>query len=132
MRNKKQPIEKHPIHVKSGDKVVVTSGKDKGKVSSVKKVITSENKVIVEGANIITKAQKAQGTAILGAPTAVEPTYSVAYGTDTINSVVYETAYLGIANYGEFVGNSATPIKNYVTLADAFEGSTSGNIIQYV
>ena len=60
MRNKKQ-VEKHPIHVKSGDKVVVTSGKDKGKVSSVKKVITSENKVVVEGANIVTKAQKAQG-----------------------------------------------------------------------
>lgn len=60
MRNKK-PVEKHPIHVKSGDKVVVTSGKDKGKVSSVKKVITSENKVLVEGLNIVTKAQKAQG-----------------------------------------------------------------------
>ena len=60
MRNKKT-VEKHPIHVKSGDKVVITSGKDKGKVSSVKKVITSENKVIVEGANIVTKAQKAQG-----------------------------------------------------------------------
>ena len=61
MRTKKQPVEKHPIHVKSGDKVVVTSGKDKGKVSSVKKVIRQENKVIVEGANIVTKAQKAQG-----------------------------------------------------------------------
>ncbi len=61
MRNKKQPVEKHPIHVKSGDRVVVISGKDKGKVSSVKKVITSENKVVVEGANIVTKAQKAQG-----------------------------------------------------------------------
>ncbi len=61
MRSKKQSVEKHPIHVKSGDKVVVISGKDKGKVSSVKKVITSENKVIVEGANIVTKAQKAQG-----------------------------------------------------------------------
>ncbi len=61
MRNKKAPVEKHPIHVKSGDKVVITSGKDKGKVSSVKKVITSENKVIVEGANIVTKAKRAQG-----------------------------------------------------------------------
>lgn len=61
MKNNKKPVEKHPIHVKSGDKVVITSGKDKGKVSSVKKVIRSENKVIVEGANIVTKAQKAQG-----------------------------------------------------------------------
>ena len=56
-------VEKHPIHVKSGDKVVVTAGKDKGKVSSVKKVITSENKVVVEGLNLVTKAQKAQGGA---------------------------------------------------------------------
>lgn len=60
MRNKK-PVEKHPIHVKSGDKVVVTSGKDRGKVSSVKKVIRAENKVIVDGVNMVTKAQKAQG-----------------------------------------------------------------------
>lgn len=60
MRSKK-PVEKHSIHVKSGDKVVVTSGKDRGKVSSVKKVITAENKVVVEGLNIVTKAQKAQG-----------------------------------------------------------------------
>ena len=62
MRRKK-PVEEHRIHVKTGDKVVVTSGKDKGKVSSVKKVITSQNKVLVEGANIVTKAQKAQGGA---------------------------------------------------------------------
>lgn len=61
MKNKKKPIEKHPIHVKSGDKIIITSGKDRGKVSSIKKVITSENKVIVEGANLITKAVKAQG-----------------------------------------------------------------------
>ena len=60
MRSKK-PVEKHSIHVKSGDKVVLTSGKDRGKVSSVKKVITAENKVVVEGLNIVTKAQKAQG-----------------------------------------------------------------------
>ena len=53
--------KKTSIHTKVGDRVVVTSGKDKGKVSSVKKVITADNKVIVEGLNIVTKAQKAQG-----------------------------------------------------------------------
>ena len=58
---KKKTVEKHQKQKKSGDKVVVTSGKDKGKVSSIKKVITAENKVVVEGANIVTKAQKAQG-----------------------------------------------------------------------
>ena len=34
------------------------SGKDKGKTGNVKKVITAENKVLVEGVNMITKAQK--------------------------------------------------------------------------
>ena len=58
MKNKKKPIEKHDLHVKAGDRVILTSGKDKGKIGNVIKVITSENKVIVEGANIIKKAQK--------------------------------------------------------------------------
>ncbi len=57
MRKKKQ-VEEHKIHVRTGDKVVVVSGKDKGKTGNVKKVITAENKVLVEGVNMITKAQK--------------------------------------------------------------------------
>lgn len=57
MRRKKQ-VEEHNIHVRTGDKVVVVSGKDKGNTGNVKKVITSENKVLVEGVNMITKAQK--------------------------------------------------------------------------
>lgn len=58
MRKTKKPIETHDIHVKTGDKVVVVSGKDKGKVGNVKQVITSENKIVVEGVNMITKAVK--------------------------------------------------------------------------
>jgi large subunit ribosomal protein L24 len=58
MRNTKKPVEKHSLHVKTGDRVVLTSGKDKGKIGNVKAIIASENKVVVEGANIITKAQK--------------------------------------------------------------------------
>lgn len=58
MRNKKKPVEKHDLHVKTGDRVILTSGKDKGKIGNVKTVITSENRVIVEGANMVTKAQK--------------------------------------------------------------------------
>lgn len=58
MRNKKKPVEQHDLHVKNGDRVILTSGKDKGKIGNVKKIIASENRVIVEGANMITKAQK--------------------------------------------------------------------------
>ena len=58
MKNNKKPVEKHDLHIKTGDRVILTSGKDKGKIGNVKKIIASENKVIVEGANMITKAQK--------------------------------------------------------------------------
>ena len=46
------------LHVKAGDRVIVLSGKDKGKIGNIKKVYAKEGKVEVEGVNIITKAQK--------------------------------------------------------------------------
>ena len=51
---------KKGLHVKSGDRVVILAGKDKGKMGNVKKSIPSEAKVVVEGLNMITKSQKAQ------------------------------------------------------------------------
>lgn len=51
--------KKTSIHAKVGDRVVVTSGKDKGKMGNVKEVITKNSKLLVEGVNIVTKAQKA-------------------------------------------------------------------------
>ena len=59
MRNRKKPVEPHNIHLRTGDKAVVISGKDKGKIGTVKKVLTAKNSVLVEGVNMITKAQKA-------------------------------------------------------------------------
>jgi large subunit ribosomal protein L24 len=49
------------MHVKNGDTVIVISGKDKGKKGKVLKVFPKENKVIVEGVNMLTKHKKAQG-----------------------------------------------------------------------
>ncbi|WP_350343820.1 50S ribosomal protein L24 [Proteinivorax tanatarense] len=46
------------VHVKKDDKVVVLSGKDKGKSGKVLKVIPRDNKVVVEGANIQKKHAK--------------------------------------------------------------------------
>ena len=50
--------ERKSLHVKNGDRVIVTAGKDKGKIGNIKKVVPSESKVYVEGANMVTKAQK--------------------------------------------------------------------------
>lgn len=46
------------LHVKTGDTVVILSGKDKGKKGKVMDVSPKENKVIVENCNIVTKHQK--------------------------------------------------------------------------
>ena len=43
------------MHIKTGDKVVVISGKDKGKEGLVVAVKASSNKVIVEGVNVVKK-----------------------------------------------------------------------------
>lgn len=43
------------VHVKTGDTVVILSGKDKGKKGKVLQVSPKEKKVIIEGLNIATK-----------------------------------------------------------------------------
>ena len=49
---------KKSLHVKTGDRVDILSGKDKGKQGNVKKAIPSKSQVLVEGLNMVTKAQK--------------------------------------------------------------------------
>ncbi len=44
--------------IKKGDKVIVTSGKDKGKSGHVVKAIPKENKIVVSGVNVLKKHQK--------------------------------------------------------------------------
>ena len=46
------------MQVKKGDTVGVLSGKDKGKVAKVTKVLAKDDKVIVEGVNVVKKHQK--------------------------------------------------------------------------
>ena len=46
------------VHVKTGDTVIILSGKDKGKKGKVLEVSPKEGKVIVEGCNMVTKHVK--------------------------------------------------------------------------
>ena len=49
------------MRLKTGDKVVVISGANKGHEGTIKKVLSKENKVIVEGVNIVHKHVKGNG-----------------------------------------------------------------------
>jgi len=46
------------MHVKKGDKVMVISGKDKGKTGVILAAFPKKNRVIVEGVNIVKKHAK--------------------------------------------------------------------------
>ena len=46
------------LHVKTGDTVVILSGKDKGQKGKVLETSPKEGKVIVEGRNLVTKHVK--------------------------------------------------------------------------
>lgn len=48
------------LSVKSGDTVLVISGKDNGKIAKVKAVSPKANRVIVEGVNMVSKHKKAR------------------------------------------------------------------------
>jgi large subunit ribosomal protein L24 len=46
------------LKIREGDKVVVITGKDKGKTGKVLKVLREQGKVVVEGVNIVKKHVK--------------------------------------------------------------------------
>jgi large subunit ribosomal protein L24 len=49
---------KQKVKIKRDDTVVVLSGKDKGKRGKVLKVLPTENKLVVDGVNVVTKHKK--------------------------------------------------------------------------
>lgn len=49
------------MNFKKGDKVVVIAGKSKGKEGTILSVLRDENKVVVEGCNMVKKHLKPQG-----------------------------------------------------------------------
>ena len=46
------------MFVKTGDKVRVIAGKDKGKEGTITKTVAGKDRVVVEGVNIVKKHQK--------------------------------------------------------------------------
>ena len=46
------------LKIKKGDKVIVTTGKDKGKTGEVLRVIPADHKVLVQGVNISQRHQR--------------------------------------------------------------------------
>lgn len=60
------------MRIKTGDTVVVIAGKDKGKQSTVKQALPKQEKLIVEGVNMIKKHSKPSNAAPQGGIIEVE------------------------------------------------------------
>ncbi|HEV2676192.1 MAG TPA: 50S ribosomal protein L24 [Aliidongia sp.] len=50
------------VKIKKGDKVVVISGSDKGKTGEVLRSIPTENRVVVQGVNLVKRHTRASAT----------------------------------------------------------------------
>ncbi len=46
------------MHIKKDDKVIILTGKDKGKTGTVVRALPKENKVVVSGVNVLKVHQK--------------------------------------------------------------------------
>ena len=49
------------MNFKTGDKVVVTAGNNKGKEGKITKVLRNENRIVIEGVNVVKKHVKGNG-----------------------------------------------------------------------
>ncbi|MFQ3661708.1 MAG: 50S ribosomal protein L24 [Chloroflexaceae bacterium] len=49
------------MHVKTGDEVLIIAGKDKGRKGKIKRALPREERVVVEGLNLVKRHMKARG-----------------------------------------------------------------------
>lgn len=74
------------MKLRIGDKVLVITGKDKGKRGQVERVISPSNKVIVNGINILKRHRKStagQGAGIIESPHPIDMSNVVLINPDT-------------------------------------------------
>jgi large subunit ribosomal protein L24 len=57
----KKPLHLAKLNIKKGDKVLILTGKDKGKDGTVSRALPQNEKVIVEGLNVVKKHVRPQG-----------------------------------------------------------------------
>jgi len=60
-QKEKKPLHLAKLNIKKGDTVLIIAGKDKGKQGTVSRAMPQDNKVIVEGLNVVKKHVRPQG-----------------------------------------------------------------------
>ena len=60
------------MKLKKGDNIIIITGKDKGKKGKIVSVLVKDNKVIVEGANMMKKHQRPRKSGEKGSMKSIE------------------------------------------------------------
>ena len=60
-QKEKKPLHLAKMNIKKGDTVLIITGNDRGKQGTVSRAMSQDNKVIVEGLNIVKKHIRPQG-----------------------------------------------------------------------
>jgi len=60
-QKEKKPLHLAKMKIKKGDTVLIITGKDRGKQGTVSRAMPQDNKVIIEGLNIVKKHVRPQG-----------------------------------------------------------------------
>lgn len=60
-QKEKKPLHLAKMNIKKGDTVLIITGKDRGKQGTVSRAMPQDDKVIVEGLNIVKKHVRPQG-----------------------------------------------------------------------
>ena len=60
-QKEKKPLHLAKLNVKKGDTVLIITGKDRGKEGIISRAMPQDNKVIVEGLNVVKKHIRPQG-----------------------------------------------------------------------
>jgi len=60
-QKEKKPLHLAKINIKKGDRVLILTGKDRGKEGTVSRALPQTEKVIVEGLNVVKKHVRPQG-----------------------------------------------------------------------
>ena len=60
-QKEKKPLHLAKMKIKKGDTVLIITGKDRGKQGTVSRAMPQDNKIIVEGLNVVKKHVRPQG-----------------------------------------------------------------------
>ncbi|QCD85762.1 large subunit ribosomal protein L24 [Vigna unguiculata] len=86
--------------VLSGDNVMIIRGKDKGETGTIKGIIRSQNRVIVEGKNLVKKhikqGQGHEGASLQSKPQFMPPMCKVSRGIGASGSIIPQPEILKI------------------------------------